>query len=174
MGLPQVAVDERSGTVYIGWSDTRNGDVDVFVTRSTDQGATWAPPLRVNDDPVHNGADQFYQWLAVDPTDGAVYLQFYDRRDDPENQRTTVTVARSTDGGRTFMNYAWSAEAFVGHNTFLGDYPWLTAYGGRIYGAWAEAVADPRAMRRACNACGGALGSPAIIRFGVADFNGTH
>ena len=65
----------------------------------------------MNDDPLHNGADQFYQWLAVDPTNGDVYVQFYDRRDDPDNLKTWVTLARSTDGGSTFTNYAWTTEA---------------------------------------------------------------
>ena len=170
LGVPQIGLNEKDGTLYVAWSDTRNGNADVFLSRSTDRGETWGPPVRVNDDPIHNGLDQFYQWLAVDPVDGAVYVQFYDRRADPDNQRTTVTLARSTDGGRTFTNYAWSTEPFVGHNTFLGDYPWLAAYGGRVYGSWGEAVADSNAMRRTCNACGPSLSAPAIIRFGVADF----
>jgi hypothetical protein len=79
----EIAIDEHSGTLYVTWSDFRNCDVDVFLSRSTDQGLRWSPPLRVNDDPIHNGADPFYQWLAVDPTGGDVYVQFYDRRRSP-------------------------------------------------------------------------------------------
>jgi len=50
--------------------------------------------MRVNDDPVHSGADQFLQWMAVDPIDGSINVQFYDRRDDPANRKTRVTLAR--------------------------------------------------------------------------------
>jgi hypothetical protein len=146
--------------------------VDVFLSRSTDKGKHWSPPLRVNDDPMHNGADQFYQWLAVDPTNGDVYVEFYDRRADPDNLKTWVTLARSTDEGKTFTNYAWTVKPFVGHNTFLGDYSWLTAYEGRVYGAWAEAVSDTKAVV-ACGGCG-TVGTPAIIRIGIADFNKSH
>jgi len=172
MDLPEIAIDERTGTLYVTWSDCRNGDVDVFLSRSTDKGKHWSPPLRVNDDPVHNGADQFYQWLAVDPTNGDVYVEFYDRRADPDNLKTWVTLARSTDEGKTFTNYAWTVQPFVGHNTFLGDYSWLTAYEGRVYGAWAEAVSDTKAVV-ACGGCG-TVGTPAIIRIGIADFNKSH
>ena len=59
---------------------------------------------------------------------GDVYVQFYDRRGDPNNRKTTVTLARSTDGGKSFQNYAWSDGSFEGENVFLGDYAWLTAY----------------------------------------------
>ena len=51
--------------------------------------------MRVNSDPIHDGNDQFFQWLAVDPITGIVYVQFYDRRDDPTNHKTRMTLARS-------------------------------------------------------------------------------
>ena len=81
----------------------------------------------------------------VDPVDGSINVQFYDRRDDPQNRKTRVTIARSTDGGKTFKNYAWTDEPFTGQNAFLGDYEWLAAYGGKVYGIWAEAA--PEAIR---------------------------
>jgi hypothetical protein len=78
--------------------------------------------------------------MAVDPVSGDVYVQFYDRRDDPTNHKTGVTIARSTDGGKTFVNYAWSETPFVSEQpAFLGDYTWLTAYNRKVYGVWAEA-----------------------------------
>jgi hypothetical protein len=173
MGFPQVGIDPRGGALYVSWSDYRNGDVDVFIARSRDGGATWSAPLRVNDDPVHDGADQFLQWMAVDPEDGSVNVQFYDRRDDPANRRTRVTLARSTDGGRTFRNYAWTQTAFAGENAFLGDYEWLAAYGGRVFGIWAEVAPEgyelaPRPP--GTPAPSGAPRPPTIIRVGTADF----
>jgi len=173
MGFPQIGVDGQRGTLYVTWSDFRNGDVDVFISRSADRGQTWTPPMRVNDDPVHSGADQFLQWMAVDPTDGAVYVQFYDRRGDPANRKTLVTLARSTDGGKTFTNYAWSDRPFTGENASLGDYEWLTAYGGRVYGIWAEAAPDDyQVMPRPSTSSTPSARprTPTIIRVGTADF----
>ena len=53
----------------------------------------------MNDDPVHDGVDQFFPSTAIDPATGFVYILFYDRRADPENHKFTITLARSTDGG---------------------------------------------------------------------------
>ena len=66
----------------------------------------------MNDDPVHNGKDQFMQWVTVDPADGSAYVMFYDRRGDSTNVKPIVVLARSTDGGRSFVNYAWTDVAF--------------------------------------------------------------
>jgi len=137
-GFPQIAIDPKSGRLYVSWSDYRNGDLDVFVSRSDDRGKRWSAPIRVNDDPLHNGAEQFFQWLAVDPVDGSVSLLFYDRRRDPKNRQQIVVLARSTDGGRTFNNYAWTEQPFEAGGVFFGDYSGIAAYGGRVYGAWTE------------------------------------
>ena len=139
MGFPQIAVDSRSN-LYVCWSDYRNGDVDVFLSKSTDHAKSWTPAMRVNTDPQHNGKDQFFQWMTVDPITSAIYVQFYDRRDDPANRKTKMTLARSTDGANTFTNYAWTPTPFEGQQLFLGDYTWLTAYDNRVYGVWTESA----------------------------------
>jgi hypothetical protein len=141
-GFAQIAIDPRGGMkgarLYVTWSDYRNGDVDVFCSTSADYGKTWSPAVRVNDDPAHDGADQFFQWMAVDPSDGAVYVVFYDRRGDPKNLRQIVTLARSTDGGRTFQNYAWMDQPFDAQGVFMGDYNGIAALNGRVYGVWTQ------------------------------------
>lgn len=167
MGFPQIGFDARHGVLYVTWSDYRNGDVDVFLSRSTDKGNTWSPAQRLGDDRMHNGKDQFFQWLAVDPVNGDVYVQYYDRRQAPAKLSTSVTLARSTDRGRTFTYYGWSDEPFDGQNVFLGDYSWLVARDGRAYGIWIEAIPE--------GAPGGSLsGNPprsgTIVKVGSADF----
>ncbi len=170
MGFPQVGVDDQDGTLYVTWSDFRNGDVDVFIRRSQDHGRSWSQAARVNDDPIHDGADQFLQWMAVDPVDGSVYVQFYDRREKPGSLDTRVTLARSTDGGRTFRNYAWSEESFTGHDMFLGDYIRMTAYGGRVYGIWAEGAPEGYAVEGDAAPRSGTRRTPTIIKVGTAQF----
>lgn len=167
MGFPQVGLDAKRNTLYVTWSDFRNGDVDVFLSRSTDGGKRWSPAARVNDDPIHDGKDQFFQWLGVDAANGDLYVQFYDRRDDPANRGTRVTLARSTNQGRSFTNYAWSEAAFTGESVFLGDYSWLVAQNGRVHGTWVEALlleASPKPNPR--NRTG------TVVKVGTADFTG--
>jgi hypothetical protein len=142
-GFPQIAIDPKGKRLYITWSDYRNGDLDVFISTSEDEGKRWSEPVRVNNDPVHDGVEQFFQWLAVDPVDGAVNVMFYDRRGDPQDRKQIVVLARSTDGGKTFPNYAWTTDAFEAGGVFFGDYTGLAAYGGRVYGAWMEKPRQP-------------------------------
>jgi len=165
-GFPQIGIDPRSNRLFVSWSDYRHGDVDVFMATSTDGGRTWTTAVRVNSDSLHDGRDQFFQWLAVDPRDGAANLVFYDRRGDSTNRRSIVVLARSTDGGRSFVNYAWSDTAFDARNEFIGDYTGIAALGGRVYGSWAEVD----------TAGAGTPGQPprtrhGVIRIGVADFS---
>jgi len=173
-GFPQVGVDVRpgkaGGRVYVCWSDYSNGDVDVFVASSADNGRTWSKAVRVNTDERHNGIDQFFQWMAVDPVTGDVYVQFYDRREDPANRKTRMVLARSTDGGQSFTNYAWGDAQFEARPQ--GDYTWLTAYDQRVYGAWTEPVAPvaPAPTPGAAAGRGGGAGGPTVIRVGTADF----
>ena len=139
-GFPQIAIDPRGGReggqLYATWSDYRNGDVDVFCSASKNHGKTWSPAVRVNSDALHDGADQFFQWMAVDPVDGSVNVVFYDRRGDTENRKSTITLARSSDNGKTFANYAWNADAFDAKGVFMGDYTGLAALNGKVYGVW--------------------------------------
>jgi hypothetical protein len=139
-GFPQIGIDPRGGAkggaIHVTWSDYRNGDIDVFSIASKDHGRTWSAPVRVNSDPVHDGADQFFQWLAVDPVSGAVNVAFYDRRQDAANKMQVMALARSEDGGASFKNYAWTNTPFDPTGVFMGDYIGLAAWGGRVYGAW--------------------------------------
>lgn len=174
-GFPQIAVDPKSKRLYVTWSDYRNGDLDVFISSSDDGGKHWTPAARVNNDPVHNGAEQFFQWLAVDPVDGSVNVIFYDRRNDPKNRKQIVVLARSTDQGRTFNNYAWTDEAFEAGGLFFGDYNGLAAYGGRVYGVWTEKpipppVSDEKKPEEDKDAKPQPRGT--VVKLGTADFNG--
>jgi hypothetical protein len=150
-GFPQIAIDPRSRRLYITWSDYRNGDLDVFCATSTDGGKKWSDPVRVNNDPIHDGAEQFFQWLAVDPIDGSVNVIFYDRRGDPENRKQTVTLARSADGGSSFQNFAWTTEPFEAGEVFFGDYSGIAASGGRVYGIWTERPPAPSDSEKKVN-----------------------
>ena len=181
-GFPQIGIDprggKRGGRMYVTWSDYRNGDVDVFCSKSEDHGKTWGPAVRVNTDAVHDGADQFFQWMAVDAADGSVNVVFYDRRGDPENRKETVTLARSMDGGKTFANYAWNAQAFDAQDVFLGDYTGIAALGGRVYGIWtvkptpAGVVARPGQMPARNSAEYWRLRGTQI-QIGLAEFKGS-
>ncbi|PYT79493.1 MAG: hypothetical protein DMG40_16155 [Acidobacteria bacterium] len=160
-GFPQIAIDPRGGRkggrLYVTWADYRNGEIDVFCSSSKDFGASWSPATKVNTDPVHDGAEHFFQWMAVDRSDGSIYVVFYDRRGDPRNRAQTVMLARSTDGGQSFQNYSWTDQPFNARGGFIGDYNGLAAMNGRVYGIWTE---KPQNIAT----------RDTVIRIGIADF----
>jgi len=135
-GMPITGVDLSNGpdkgTLYVNWIDARNGDPDVFVMSSRDGFETWFAPIRVNDDSLKNGKVQFFTWMSVDPTDGSVNIVFYDRRD-TDGAATRLTMARSVDGGRRFVNYKIDLPPFICNSSvFFGDYTGISAYNGRV------------------------------------------
>lgn len=139
-GLPITTVDTSGGayhgTIYVNWSDQRNGsdDTDVWLVKSTDAGETWSDPVRVNDDPP--GKQQFFTWMTVDQVTGHLHFVFYDRRNYPDNN-TDVYMAVSKDGGETFQNYKVSEEPFVPTSgVFFGDYNNVTAHNDVIRPIW--------------------------------------
>jgi len=173
-GFPQIAIDPRRGRhgrLYVTWSDYRNGDLDVFCAVSDNGGRTWTTPTRVNNDVLHNGADQYFQWLAVDPLDSSVNAVFYDRRGDPGNRKQIVVLARSEDGGKTFQNYAWTTQSFDPGGAFIGDYNGIAAFGGRVFGAWT--VQPPYGQPKGAPSSGQEHRAPphdTVIQVGIARF----
>lgn len=59
LSIPSIGCDisggPRNGWIYTVLCDSRNGDPDIFLTRSTNGGNNWSTPVRVNDDAINNG-----------------------------------------------------------------------------------------------------------------------
>jgi hypothetical protein len=168
-GFPQIGIDPRTNRLFVVWADYSNGDIDVFSSTSTNKGKSWSAAVRVNSDSVHNGADQFMQWLAVDSVDGSANVIFYDRRADPENRKATIVLARSTDGGHSFTNYAWDSTPFDPDEEFIGDYSGIAALSGKVYGAWARTL-SPEERSAAAEAERNKKARTVVV-VGIADFS---
>jgi hypothetical protein len=132
--LPAFACDPRTGQLYLAWSDKATGDADILLATSKDEGQTWSAPIRVNDDPPRDGANQFQPQLTVAP-DGVVNVSFFDSRLDPEHKLLDLFLAQSTDHGATFrpnvrvtsgsFDPAVDAPVDSAGNQFIGDYQGL-------------------------------------------------
>jgi hypothetical protein len=92
-----------NGNMYVAYMDDSPGftDTDIYFTRSTDGGDSWSTKVRINDDQLNNGCDQFHPWLTVAP-DGSIIVVFLDRRLDPGNLLMDCYMTTSTDGGGTW------------------------------------------------------------------------
>lgn len=139
-GMPITVCDlsdgPNRGDIYICWSDHRNGkgNIDIWLSSSSDHGNHWTSPVRVNND--EGKAMQFFPWLTIDQTTGYLYCVFYDQRD-ASSLETEVYVAFSTDGGKTFSNVKISEKSFSPKaNVFFGDYNNISAHNGKIAPIW--------------------------------------
>ncbi len=139
-GMPVTACDISNspyrGTIYVQWSDQRNGatNTDVFIIKSTDGGETWGNVIKVNDDTTTR--HQFFSWMTIDQSTGALYVGFYDRRN-TTGDATDFYVAKSWDGGETFTNFKVSSSSFTPNSgIFFGDYTNIAALNGKIYPIW--------------------------------------
>lgn len=97
--LPSLAV--AGGRLYAAFHDQRGGDADVWLWTSGDAGQTWSEPLRVNDNGPGDDTSQHLPQLAVAPN-GRLDVVYYDRRADPDDRLTEVSLQSSADGGATF------------------------------------------------------------------------
>lgn len=139
-GLPIMVCDNsngpNNGSIYINWSDQRNGisNTDVWLSKSTDGGKTWSKAKKVNND--NSNRHQFFTWMAIDQSTGILYFVFYDRRNH-NNDSTDVYIAWSTDGGKSFKNKLISESPFLPDpNVFFGDYTNITAHNGIVRPIW--------------------------------------
>jgi hypothetical protein len=138
-GFPSLAVDESGGAsdgdLYVVWTDNRAGSADVWLVKSTDAGATWSAPTRVNQDP--GTAGQFQAAVAVGP-DGKVHVTFYDTR---LGGGYTYWGATSEDGGATWRERPMASAPTppTASAGFLGDYTDLqVGSDGVAHAVWAD------------------------------------
>lgn len=107
--FPAIDVDitggPYNGNIYVAYMDYASGntDTDIYFTCSTDGGNSWSQKIRINDDPLNNGCDQFHPWLFVAP-DGNIIVVFLDRRLDLGNLLMDLYMTTSTDGGNSWSS----------------------------------------------------------------------
>ena len=144
--------NNRIYLVYTEETVTENNDTDIMVRTSTDDGATWSAPVRVNDDATTRS--QFLPYVALDPTTGTVAVGFHDARNDTgvpgsggtntiPNDDAEYYGTYSTDGGATWapntrLSGGFSNATASGNGIDYGDYVGLAAHAGKLYTVWAD------------------------------------
>ena len=144
--------NNRIYLVYTDETVNENNDTDIMMRTSTDDGATWSPPVRVNDDATTNS--QFLPYVALDPTTGTVAVGFHDCRNDNgvpgpggtnmiPNDDAEYFGTFSTDGGATWapnrrLSGGFSNAADAANGIDFGDYVGLSALAGKLYAMWAD------------------------------------
>jgi BNR/Asp-box repeat protein len=143
------------GRVYLIWTQeihNESDNTDILIQYSDDDGATWSPAVRLNDDDTVNS--QFNPAVAVDQTSGDVAVSWYDARDDQgtggdgdtdgvPNDDVRIWATFSTDGGVTLVpNFRVSegTSNILGAETGFdyGDYTEAAFVDHAFYPAWSD------------------------------------
>lgn len=146
--------NNRIYLVYTEETANENNDTDILVRTSTNDGATWSAPVRVNDDPASPIRSQFLPYITLDRTTGTVGVSFYDARNDNGVAGTGGTNAIANDDGEYFGTFSTDGGATWAPNTRLsggfsnadasnngidyGDYIGQDAHAGKLYAVWAD------------------------------------
>ncbi|MCE1202857.1 MAG: GEVED domain-containing protein [Bacteroidia bacterium] len=137
------------GNLYVVWANigvpgiNQNNGIDVYMIRSSDRGATWSQPIRVNQNPIGQGKEHYFPWITCDPENGALSVIFYGDRNVNQNQ-VEVFCANSFDGGDTWEDFKVSDVAFTPApipglaGGYMGDYLGISARGGKVYPIWTD------------------------------------
>ena len=132
---PASLASDHDEHLFVAWADARNGDWDVFLRRSLDGGGSWDAPVRLNDDPLHDGRNQYLPKLSVSPS-GRVDAIFYDRRSNAENRGNDVSYTYSLDTGRTFSPNlrinSLTFDSFIGPRYLVTSAKGLREIGSRL------------------------------------------
>jgi hypothetical protein len=145
----------HAGRVYLVYTleqKNESDNTDIYVRYSDNNGATWSPGVRVNDDTTVSS--QFLPKIALDPTTGKLAVVWYDARNDLgtggpgdtdgiANSDAQFWGAFSTDGGTSFgpnvqISGGTSNAPDSGNGIDYGDYSGLSFYGGIAHPAWAD------------------------------------
>jgi len=132
-GAAHITVAPGSGTLYLVWQDARfsGGMRDgIALSKSTDGGVTWSPPIQVNQAP---NVQAFAPSIAIGQN-GQIAITYYDFRKDTPDPTTLLTnfwQITSQDGGNTWQevpligSFDIRSAPNTGLGFMVGDYEGL-------------------------------------------------
>jgi hypothetical protein len=145
----------HNGRVYLVWTqETPNetANTDIMLQHSDDNGATWSPAVKLNDDNTTNS--QYNPAIALDQSSGALAVSWYDTRNDlgtggsgdtdgVPNDDFQIWATDTTNGGATFapnFQVSQGTSNAVDANSFfdVGDYTHAAFVSGTFWPAWSD------------------------------------
>ncbi len=119
--LPSLSVSGL--VVHVVWTDTRDGNAEIYYKRSTDGGVSWGSDTRLTNAPNNS----YHSSVSV--SGQVVHIVWRDFRD----ANLEIYYKRSTDGGTS-----WGADTRLTNNTSTSHYPSVAVSGSVVHVVWAD------------------------------------
>ncbi len=141
--IPSFATSNDRTVLYVVFADSRlhPSQLDVFFSRSINEGETWSEPVKINDTPSGDVSLQFYPWLTVDSRD-RLHVVWHDTRDG-HNEIVGQYYAYSTDSGSTWSANERISDTSTYADVFIGDYTTCASDSHYIHAVWCDCRNGP-------------------------------
>jgi len=120
-GIPSLAVSGNN--IHIVWHDLRDGNWEIYYKRSTDNGATWQPDVRLTNDASVSERASIALW------NNSIYVVWQDERDNDKE----IYFKISTDNGNN-----WSGDIRLTNSVGESEIPTLAVEESNINVVWGD------------------------------------
>ncbi|HEX9657524.1 MAG TPA: YCF48-related protein, partial [Bacteroidota bacterium] len=147
--FPHVAVNPINGDVFVTYNNKGAGTdkADIFLVVSTNGGANWSVPAKINDDVTTT--DQWQPTIAITPNGSRLGIFYYSRQEDPANNLfkfygrvgsvsgSTVTFDASFAVSDVASLPEFGRDAVI-NSVYMGDYNHAVATQSAFHVLWAD------------------------------------
>lgn len=119
------SIAARHDSVYIVWTDTRDGNSEIYFKRSLDAGDHWEADMRLTDDPASSALP------SILLQDTIIHVAWFDTRAGMNNFE--IYYKRSTDAGVT-----WSADTRLTYDPAISWYQSIAFTSQNLHVVWRE------------------------------------
>jgi hypothetical protein len=112
-------------SIFIVWTDARDGNSEIYFKRSLDAGITWEPDVRLTDDAAFSALPS----ILVHGT--MIHVAWYDTRAGMNNFE--IYYKRSTDAGET-----WGQDTRLTYDPDISWYQSIALSGSNLHVVWRE------------------------------------
>jgi len=125
MGTEYASIAVSGSTIHVVWNDFRLGNDEIYYKRSTDNGITWGPDIRLT---YNNPLSSFMPSICASGSNvHIVWWQFKYSLD----INYEIYYKRSTDGGET-----WGQDTRLTNALYTSEFPTVAVSGQKVHVVW--------------------------------------